>query len=157
PRPARVMRGPGAFSEELKVDANRHGTSTASVLASSISRAISDQEIANVFFPESPEDKPRPGRRAMTAPHNQSDLFPQSAPAPSPPGMLVELDRTSDRELPCHDNLAFVCATKTMHAAELRCCTCDAHRGWLSKDAHNFITTTAARFGAPAEPLTLRD
>ena len=75
----------------------------------------------------------------------------------TPERMIIELDRTTDRELPCHDNLAFVCATKTMHAAELRCCTCDAHRGWLSKGAYNFITTTAARFGAPSEPLTLRD
>jgi hypothetical protein len=89
----------------------------------------------------------------MTAPF-QLDLLPHvESPAI---GMLVELDRTIDRERPCHDNLALVHAGRGPHAAELRCATCNQHRGWLPKAAADFIATTGARFGAP-ETLVLRD
>jgi hypothetical protein len=85
----------------------------------------------------------------MTAP----DLFGHVA-AP----MLVKLARSIDQDKPCCGNIATVLVRHTgVHAAELRCAGCDRHRGWLSKRAFDFLTTTAQRFGAPAEPIILRD
>src|SRR5262249_28216664 len=95
------------------------------------------------------------GRQAGAMTARQLDLLPHvESPAM---GMLVELDRTIDRKQPYHDNLATVCAGKAQHATELRCATCERHRGWLPKMALDFLTTTATRFGAPAEPLILRN
>jgi len=44
-----------------------------------------------------------------------------------------------------------------MHAAELRCARCGRHRGWLPKQAVDFINATAARFSPPKEPIIVRD
>jgi hypothetical protein len=75
----------------------------------------------------------------------------------SAPPMRVRLDRSIDRDQPCCDNVATIHAGKPPHAGELRCSACDAHRGWLRQEALNFLKTTAARFGAPSEPLILRN
>jgi len=75
-----------------------------------------------------------------------------------PPPMLVRLDRTCDRERPCCGDIATVrVRSDTIHAAELRCAGCDKHRGWLPKQALDFLTTITKRFGAPAAPIVLRD
>jgi hypothetical protein len=74
-----------------------------------------------------------------------------------PPPMRVRLDRTGDREHPCCNNIAIIGSGKAQHAAELRCAQCDKHRGWLPREALDFLTTLAQQFGAPTEPLTLRD
>jgi hypothetical protein len=74
---------------------------------------------------------------------------------PSP--MRVRLARTVDRAKPCCSNIAIVGPGKAQHAAELRCESCGAFRGWLPREALEFITATAERFGAPLEPITLRD
>lgn len=79
------------------------------------------------------------------------DLVGQMAP------MRVRLDRGSDRAKPCHDNIAIVGPGKPPHAAELRCATCNAHRGWLRAEALTFVETLAQRFGASTEPIILRD
>jgi hypothetical protein len=71
-------------------------------------------------------------------------------------GMTIKLDRNVDRQKPCCDNLAVIHPGKPPHAAELRCAGCDAHRGWAPKPMLDFITETARRFGAPAEPITWR-
>jgi hypothetical protein len=71
--------------------------------------------------------------------------------------LTVKLDRDIDRRNPCHRNLATVHPGKPPHAGELRCADCNAHRRWLPQQALDFIDTTAARFGAPSEPLVLRD
>jgi hypothetical protein len=85
----------------------------------------------------------------MSAP----DLF---GVAPKPP-TVVRLDRTADRAKPCCDNLAVIGAGQGPHAAELRCATCDTHRGWLPKAALDFIAENANRFGASTAPIVLRD
>jgi hypothetical protein len=90
------------------------------------------------------------GRRAMTL---APDLFGHTPPAP----MRVRLDRTVDRDKPCCSDIAIVGPGKSQHAAELRCESCGAHRGWMPRQAFDFITATAGRFGAPLEPITLRD
>jgi hypothetical protein len=57
----------------------------------------------------------------------------------------------------CCRNVAIVAPGKGPHAAELRCAGCDAHRGWLRREALDFLTDLSQRFGAPAEPMILRD
>jgi hypothetical protein len=71
--------------------------------------------------------------------------------------LLVRLDRQIDRDKPCCHNVAIVGPGKAQHAAELRCASCDAHRGWLRREALDFLTNLSQRFGAPAEPIILRD
>jgi hypothetical protein len=83
---------------------------------------------------------------------NTLDLFAVEAST-----VRVQLDRNIDRAKPCHNNVAAIYPGKAQHAAELRCADCGAHRGWLPQQALIFINQTAARFGAPSEPIILRD
>ena len=90
----------------------------------------------------------------MTAP---SSLQPQSsAVADNLAGLTAKLARDIDRAKPCHDNLAVIHPGKAQHAGEFRCATCGAHRGWLSQASRNFILETVRRFGAPVEPIIVR-
>jgi hypothetical protein len=74
------------------------------------------------------------------------------------PPLRVQLDRRIDqRTTCCGSNIAAIHVGRGPHAAELRCADCGAHRGWLPQEAHSFIQKTAARFGAPSEPIILRD
>ena len=70
---------------------------------------------------------------------------------------IVRLDRSADRERPCCENLATLRPGKGPHGAELRCAGCGRHRGWLPKQATEFLDDIANRFGNPAEPIVLRD
>jgi hypothetical protein len=79
------------------------------------------------------------------------DLVGQMAP------LRVQLDRDIDRAKPCHDNIAIIRPGRGPHAAELRCESCGAHRGWLRAEALAFVESLTQRFGAPAEPLVLRN
>src|SRR6266481_1500172 len=92
----------------------------------------------------------------MSAP----DLFDVTPWRPEPPspaiGMMVRLTRDIDRQKPCCDNLAIVGPGKPPHAGELRCAGCNAHRGWLPQATLNFIIDMTGRFGAPPEPIVLR-
>jgi hypothetical protein len=74
-----------------------------------------------------------------------------------PIGMRLRLDRSIDRARPCHDNIVYVDRGAGLHAASLRCSRCHNFRGWLRQEAFAFILNLAKSFGAPAEPLTLRD
>jgi hypothetical protein len=74
-----------------------------------------------------------------------------------PIGLRVKLDRTIDRIRPCCDNIATVDYGRAHHAAALRCSKCGRHRGWLPRQGFEFLTNLAQRFGAPAEPIILRD
>jgi hypothetical protein len=71
-------------------------------------------------------------------------------------GLKIKLDRDIDRAKPCHDNLAVIHPGKAQHAGEFRCAACDAHRGWCSHATRDFILKLAGRFGAPPEPLIVR-
>ena len=57
-------------------------------------------------------------------------------------GMTVRLDRAIDRREPCCSNIARLHPGKAQHAAELRCAECGAHRGWLRREALDFLTET---------------
>ena len=83
------------------------------------------------------------------------DMTPAAPPSPTP-GIVVRLARSCD-PCCCGSDLARIAPGTATHAAELRCASCDAHRGWLPKQALNFINETTRRYGAPAEPITLRD
>ena len=71
----------------------------------------------------------------------------------------VRLERSIDRQKPCCTDIANIHEGKTKgpHAAELRCAGCDSHRGWLPHEALEFFNFWTERFGAPAEPMPLRD
>jgi len=75
---------------------------------------------------------------------------------PTAVGLKVKLDRDIDREKPCDDNTAIIYAGKGQHAGEFRCAACGAHRGWLSHTMRDFILETVRRFGAPVEPIVVR-
>ena len=63
--------------------------------------------------------------------------------APTPPPQIVRLDRSTDRERPCCDNLATIHPRPDgPHAAELRCAGCGKHRGWLPRVALDFLAAT---------------
>jgi hypothetical protein len=77
-------------------------------------------------------------------------------PQSSAIGMTVRLARDIDRQKPCCDNVAIVHPGKPPHAAELRCAGCGAYRGWLPQSTLNFIVEITAWFGAPPEPIIVR-
>src|SRR5262245_48515596 len=54
-------------------------------------------------------------------------------------GLKLKLERKVDREKSCCRNFAVVHAGKGPHIAELRCANCGAHRGWLPKQAANWL------------------
>src|SRR5437762_7415408 len=70
---------------------------------------------------------------------------------------LVRLDRRADREKTCCGNIATIGVGKEPHAAELRCSVCGNHRGWLPRQALDFLNSVAETFGNSAEPIVLRD
>jgi hypothetical protein len=74
-----------------------------------------------------------------------------------PVGLRLKLDRTIDRLRPCCDNVATVDHGRGVHCAGLRCSRCGRHRGWLPRQGFEFLTNLAQRFGAPTEPIILRD
>src|SRR5215469_11895115 len=86
----------------------------------------------------------------------QHDMFGAESGAPGLVGTTVRLARPADLERPCCANLAVIHPGKPPHAAALVCADCGSHRGWLSHSALKFITETTQRFGAPLEPIVLR-
>ena len=86
----------------------------------------------------------------MTATGNLHLLF-------SPIGLRLKLDRTVDRLRPCCSNIATIDHGRAHHAAGLRCTQCGRFRGWLPRQGFQFLTDLAQQFGAPAEPIILRD
>jgi hypothetical protein len=71
-------------------------------------------------------------------------------------GLKVKLDRDVDQQQPCCENIATIHPGKAQHAGELRCAHCDRHRGWIPHATRNFILETVRRFGAPREPIIVR-
>jgi hypothetical protein len=64
---------------------------------------------------------------------------------PSSPinGMRLRLERKEDKK-GCCQNIAIIRAGKAPHVGELRCAECDRHRGWLPKEAANWLLTVLA-------------
>jgi hypothetical protein len=56
----------------------------------------------------------------------------------------------------CASDIAVVCAGDATHNLSLKCRSCERHRGWLSKPTADWISSVAAKFGAPAAAITIR-
>ena len=80
----------------------------------------------------------------------QLDAFATEPSSSSLIGTKVRLDRPTDREHGCCNNVAII-----GKAMSMTCTTCGKFRGWLSAEATTFIIETRARFGAP-ESIVLR-
>jgi hypothetical protein len=80
----------------------------------------------------------------------QLDAFATEPSSSSLIGTKVRLDRPTDREHGCCNNVAII-----GKAMSMTCTTCGKFRGWLSDEAAAFIIETRARFGAP-ESIVMR-
>ena len=76
------------------------------------------------------------------------DAAPDLFGDPITPALRVRLDHPLKT---CCNNVAVITPGTGPHAAQLRCAECDAHRGWLPKQAFDFILENSRRYGAPAE------
>jgi hypothetical protein len=56
----------------------------------------------------------------------------------------------------CGSDVARIGPPVGPHLAELRCAHCGHHRGWLPRQAHQFLTETVNTFGRPSEPIAIR-
>jgi hypothetical protein len=81
------------------------------------------------------------------------DLFPETVPPAGPlPGLAVTLPDACR----CGSQVARIGPPRGPHLAELRCCTCEQHRGWLPREAHQFVSEVVAKFGRPTEPIAIQ-
>ena len=86
----------------------------------------------------------------------QLDLLPSSAALLH--GLEVVIQSTMARPC-CRQSARCVLglgASNGMHAANLTCASCGAHRGWLSKQTAQQIEAIIEKFGRPTEPIVLR-
>ena len=63
-------------------------------------------------------------------------------------GLRFKLERKTDLKNGCCTKFAVVHAGKVPHAAELRCAGCGSHRGWLPKEAANWLLVVLTHFPA---------
>jgi hypothetical protein len=61
-------------------------------------------------------------------------------------GLRLKLERKADLRNGCCTNFAVVHAGKGPDAAELRCARCGSHRGWLPKEAANWLLAVLTHF-----------
>ena len=71
-------------------------------------------------------------------------------------GMRVRLKAADDRPCCANNTVAVIGRPSGSHAAQLKCASCGAHRGWLSKDTTSWLTTVFNKFGAPDAPIVIR-
>ena len=86
---------------------------------------------------------------------NTLPLFPaETPPVPSDPliGLAVHLPHDPCF---CGTAVAEIGAGRGPHSASLRCVVCDAHRGWLSRTTHQFLTEIINKFGRPETPIVI--
>lgn len=70
-------------------------------------------------------------------------------PEPSPVhGLRLKLERQADLRNGCCTNFAVVHAAKGSDAVDLRCAGCGSHRGWLPKEAANWLLVVLGHFPA---------
>ena len=84
---------------------------------------------------------------------SQLDMF---ITTPEDRGPLVGLAVKLPDACRCKTNVAQIGAPCGPHLAELRCVRCERHRGWLPREAHQFLTEITSRFGRPTEPIAIR-
>jgi hypothetical protein len=84
----------------------------------------------------------------------QPDLFGSDDPLI---GLKIHFDREIDQHQPCHDNLTEISGGRGPHCYALLCAACGRHRGWLPKQATDFIKESIRVAGVPRGPLIYRD
>ena len=82
----------------------------------------------------------------------QQDLFPAVA-EPNPASPLREIRLKIEARKRCCDDVVIIYSGKGPHAYELRCVRCDAHRGWLPKQAVSFLLETLKHFPDASKQL----
>jgi hypothetical protein len=75
----------------------------------------------------------------------QLDFFAPAAPA-EPVSPLHGIRIKVEARKHCCDDVAIVHPRQGPRAYELRCVKCDAHRGWLPKQAASFLLETLKHF-----------
>jgi hypothetical protein len=85
-------------------------------------------------------------------PGGQLDLFGAAVLADPLIGLAVLLP---DECRTCHTHIAIVGEGSGSHRASLYC-GCGQHRGWLPREAAEFLTTLIQKFGRPLEPVAVR-
>src|SRR5262249_44702217 len=95
--------------------------------------------------------RPRHGRALFMTIHSRpTDLFGQ----PTLVGLNVVLDGSPGW---CDGATATLFPGRAMHAGELVCTKCGQHRGWLSKQTHEWLLKVVGQFGRPEKPIVIRD
>jgi hypothetical protein len=61
-------------------------------------------------------------------------------------GLRLKLERKADLKNGCCTSFAVVHAGKGSDAADLRCAGCGSHRGWLPKEAANWLCAVLTHF-----------
>jgi hypothetical protein len=61
-------------------------------------------------------------------------------------GLRLKLERKTDLKNGCCISFAVVHAGKGPDAAELRCAGCGSHRGWMPKEAANWLLVVLGHF-----------
>jgi hypothetical protein len=73
-------------------------------------------------------------------------------------GLSIKLERTIDGPCAICGETAVILGTGTApHLAALRCLSCGRHRGRLPQTVADFLIALIAKFGRPAEPITIRN
>lgn len=73
-------------------------------------------------------------------------------------GLTVRLERTIDVPcVACGQTDVVIGVGAGPHVASLQCASCERHRGWLPKTVADFLIDVVARFGRPAEPITIHN
>jgi hypothetical protein len=67
-------------------------------------------------------------------------------------GLFVQLSDTCQ----CGSRDVAVGEGKGPHRASFFCSRCDRHRGWMSNEAHAFLTEVVKNFGKPTVPIRIR-
>jgi hypothetical protein len=72
-------------------------------------------------------------------------------------GLPVRLERATDRNKPCCQNLGVIVEGTGPHPYGIRCANCQRHRGWMPKEAIKFLSELVALYGVPAQPISIHD
>jgi hypothetical protein len=72
------------------------------------------------------------------------------------PGPLIGLAVELSDACRCGGIVALIGAGSGPHCASLHCASCDAHRGWLAREAHDFTSRIIGKFGPLTAPIAIR-
>jgi hypothetical protein len=82
----------------------------------------------------------------------QLDMFSSTVGSTSLTGLEVVLPRPCR----CGATVATIGSSAGPHHARLECARCDGHRGWVSYETYQFLTSIIDEFGRPDQPIAVR-